>query len=213
MATPEPRAQQIRATDITGQRFTFTRRGLDPDEVHEFLQTVADQLSGLQGEIEWLRARGEHLERRDATAQEAAYTRLSSAFEGVVRRADEAAARVRIGTEEEAKARVQAAREEADRMILAAREEADRLLRVAREEADWFREQAAENLERAKRMAAGVHPSMPRTVPPQAPEKPLADIWGSGGKPGPDPATPRAKPEDFDLRLDASLSDLFGEED
>jgi DivIVA domain-containing protein len=212
VSTPEPRAaQQLRATDITGQRFAFIRRGLDPDEVYEFLQNVADQISGLQGEVEWLRARGEHLERRDSSAQEAAYTRLSRVFEGVVRRADEAAARVRIGTEEEARVRVQAAREEADRIVLAAREESGRLIRVAREESDWLREQAAENVERAKRMASGVHPSMPRaTTPPPPPEKPLAEIWASNEKPGTERA---AKPEDFDLRLDASLSDLFGEAD
>ena len=231
MAIPEPQARELRPTDISGQRFTLTRRGYDPDEVQDFLRSVAEHLSRLQGEIEWQRARSEHLERRGSSAQETAYARLSRVFMDVVRRADEAATRVRIAAEGESKVRVDAAREEAARIVIAAQDEADRIRSTAQEEAGWLTDQAKEAVERARRMASGVHPSTPRAASSPAPpasqiKRPtVEEVWrprtasaspAPSLRPEPDPTEGGARmPEldDLDLGLDASLFDLFGDPD
>src|SRR5690349_8271668 len=121
MASPDPRPSPIRPADVATQEFTLARRGYDPDEVRAFLVRLAEQLARLQGEIDWQRARTEHLERRTAAAQESAYARLSRDFIEVVRRADEAAARVRAESEARAAGEVAAARVEAERIVTHAR--------------------------------------------------------------------------------------------
>jgi len=112
------------------------RRGYSPEEVHRYLRKVADQLSRLEGEIGWQRARGEQLERRSVAAQEAAYARLSRDFADVVRRADEAATRVRAESESRARGAVAAAHQEAEQIVAAASEEAEEILAAAQAEAE-----------------------------------------------------------------------------
>ena len=89
----------------------------------------------LQGEIEWLRARAEHLERRSNAAQEAAYARLSRDFVDVVRRAEEVAARVRDDADSRAKERVDEATREAGRILAIAAKQAEEIVATARPEA------------------------------------------------------------------------------
>lgn len=140
MATPEPERHALRPSYIAGRGFSPARKGYEPGEVHEFLREVGEYVSRLQGEVEWLRARSEHLERRSIAAQEAAYARLSRDFMEVVRRADEAAGRVRLQAETKANSDLMVARRDAERILGEARLEADRILAAARLEAhevDW----------------------------------------------------------------------------
>jgi DivIVA domain-containing protein len=141
VATPEPERQVLRPSSIAGRGFSLARKkGYEPEEVHEFLREVAEYVSRLQGEVEWLRARSEHLERRSAAAQEAAYARLSRDFTDVVRRADQAAGKVRLHAEAKAQSDMMMARREAERVLNQARLEAERILSTARLEAhdiDW----------------------------------------------------------------------------
>jgi DivIVA domain-containing protein len=188
-AKPEQQVRELRSTDMLGHRFALTRRGYDPDEVQGFLRLIAEQLSRLEAEIEWQRARSDQLEHRGSAAQEATYKRLSRAFMDAVARADQAATRVKIAAEEEAKVRVDAAREEAARTVIAGQEEADRILSAAQDEAAWLTEQAKETVARTRRMVAGVHPSMPRI-----------EVMSAGPS--------ELDLEEFDLQFDASLFDL-----
>ncbi len=140
MAIQEPERHTLRPSNIAGRGFSLGRKGYDPEEVQEFLTQVAEYVSRLQGEVEWLRARSEHLERRTAAAQEAAYARVSRDFMEVVRRADEAAGRVRLQAETKAQADVMLAHRDAERILNEARLEAERILSSARLEAheiDW----------------------------------------------------------------------------
>ena len=136
MAIDEREAAAMRPGDIEGQRFTIGKRGYEPDEVQRFLHAVADHVGRLQGEIDWQRARVETLEQRALSAQETAYDRISQEFMEVVRRADEAATRVRTRAEEEARAALGGARNDADRMVAQAAGEAERILQTARSEAE-----------------------------------------------------------------------------
>jgi cell division septum initiation protein DivIVA len=140
VATPEPERHALRPSYIAGRGFSLGRKGYEPEEVHEFLREVAEYVSRLQGEVEWLRARSEHLERRSDAAQESAYARLSREFMEVVRRADEAAGRVRLQAETKAQTDMMMARRDAERILNEARFEAERILAAARLEAhdiDW----------------------------------------------------------------------------
>ncbi|MGH2555739.1 MAG: DivIVA domain-containing protein [Actinomycetota bacterium] len=140
MATPEPERPALRPSYIAGRGFPLTRKGYEVEGVHAFLREVAEYVSRLQGEVEWLRARSEHLERRSAAAQEAAYGRLSRDFMEVVRRTDEAAGRVRLQAEAKAQSEMATARKDAGRILGEARLEAERIIAAARLEAneiDW----------------------------------------------------------------------------
>ncbi len=46
----------LRPSNIASRRFTRTTGGYDLEEVHQFLEDVADYLSRLEGELEWRRA-------------------------------------------------------------------------------------------------------------------------------------------------------------
>lgn len=136
MATSELDALPSHPADIAAQRFPMTRKGYAPEDVREFLRQLAEYVSRLQGEIEWQRARSEHLERRTAAAQEAAYARLSRDFMDVVRRADEAAGGVRAEAEARARAELSSAHGEAARLLAGAAEQAEDILTEARAEAE-----------------------------------------------------------------------------
>jgi DivIVA domain-containing protein len=114
--------------------FSIGRRGYDPEEVHAHLRRVADQVGRLQSDLDRRRAREELLERKIASAQEAAYARVFRHLMEVMRAAEEAGSRIRGAAEDEAQAILAAAREEAARIAAAARGEADQLLATARTE-------------------------------------------------------------------------------
>ena len=145
MATSELQAPSVQPAEIVAKRFPVVRKGYAQEEVQRFLRLVAENLSRLQGEIEWQRARSEHLERRTTAAQEAAYVRLSRDFMDVVRRADEAAGRVRADAESQARAEVGSAHREAARLLAAAVEQAETILTEARSEAERILREAKAN--------------------------------------------------------------------
>jgi DivIVA domain-containing protein len=210
MATTELEASSIRAGDIAGQRFELAKRGYEPDEVHRFLQAVADHLGHLQGEIEWQRARVEHLEQRSAAAQDSAYDRISREFMEVVRRADEAATQVRARAEGEARAALISAHEEANRILAAAAEEAERVLLQARREAEQLVADATRQVERL------VHDAGSRTAPMVQPDMvwyrdATPEAWASESSARNASEAAFAEFEDLNLQLDGSLFDLFGE--
>jgi DivIVA domain-containing protein len=140
--TSELETPSVQPAEIVAQRFPVARKGYAQEDVKRFLQLVAESLSRLQGEIEWQRARSEHLERRTTAAQEAAYARLSRDFMDVVRRADEAAGRVRADAEAQARSEVGSAHREASRLLAAAAEQAEMILTEARSEAERVLRQA-----------------------------------------------------------------------
>jgi DivIVA domain-containing protein len=235
MAVPERRAAGLRPADVSAQEFTLARKGYDPEEVHAFLVRVAEHLGRLQGEIEWQRARTEHLERRTAAAQESAYARLSRDFMEVVRRADEAAARVRAQSEARAAGEVAAARQEAERIVAQARLDARGVLLEAEREAAVLRARAQSDLQAARddanRLGGAGLPAievLPSEVPevaedPWPGEDLLIDtaaydaweldaIWSTPMEPPPvrpaleGPADPF---DDLEVSIDPSLFDLF----
>jgi len=57
LAPQEMESVFLRPSMVASRRFTRTTGGYDPEEVHQFLEDVADYLSRLEAEIEWRRAR------------------------------------------------------------------------------------------------------------------------------------------------------------
>lgn len=167
MATAEATPTQFRPEDLAAQRFSLARRGYDPHEVHAFLKQVVEHINRLQGEIEWRRARTEHLERRAGSGHETAYARLARDFVEVVRTADQAALRVKGAAEEEARAVLNSAHLEADRILVAARDEARSILVAAAAEAG-----------RPGQDAGGAAPRLYVTGPPA---ERLREIWAARG--------------------------------
>ncbi len=47
----------LRPANIASRRFARSKDGYDPEEVHQYLEDVADYLSRLEGELEWRKAR------------------------------------------------------------------------------------------------------------------------------------------------------------
>ncbi|CAN5338314.1 hypothetical protein BH20ACT24_BH20ACT24_19630 [soil metagenome] len=102
---PEPdHSTELHPSDIADRRFSIVRRGYDPDEVQRFLGRVAERLRLLEVELQQQGVRAELLERRSASAAEAAYTRISRHLTDVLRAADVAAASIRAEAEREARA-------------------------------------------------------------------------------------------------------------
>jgi cell division septum initiation protein DivIVA len=228
VATEEPELTALRPGDIEGQRFSVGEGGYSPGEVHRFLETLAEHVGRLQGEIEWQRARVEHLEQRSLAAQESAYDRLSHRFMEVVRRADEAAMEVRTRAEDEARAALDGAREDADRMVALAAGEAERILLTARSEAERLVADATGQVERLVRAEAmRRQPTWPESE--REPDRSLepavvrhvsnghnasSDHFGAGrGQVSPrSPVEPEFQGfEDLDLGFDGSMFDLLDE--
>jgi DivIVA domain-containing protein len=200
MAIEEQEVAALRPEDIEGHRFTIEERGYDPGEVRPFLRAVAEHVGRLEGEIDWQRARVEHLEQRGVSAQESAYDRISNDLMEVLRRTDEAAMDVRVRAEEEARAALGRAREDANRMVALAAGEAERILLTARAQAERMVADATGQIERLVREEAmRGEPSL---------EAPVAR-HASNGHSISEPAFSAF--EDLDLHFDGSLFDLFGE--
>jgi DivIVA domain-containing protein len=180
---------------IAQRTFSPARKGYDREEVHAFLERVEEQANRLHGELEWLRARCEHLERRAAGAQESAYARLSRDFMDVVQRADEAAGQVRADAEVQARGEVDAAHREAGRLLAAATEQAETILTEARAEADRMLRAVG-----AMRPEAPPRPALVETLPASEVAR------RSRRRPQPDEG-------ELDLEIDTSLFDLFADPD
>jgi DivIVA domain-containing protein len=148
---------------IRGRRFARVRRGFDPDQVRDFLDYVANWIEQLETELRDARQELDGASRR--THSEDPYGKLGSHVAELVRGAEEAAARTRRESEEEANRLLASARQEAekirvqalsqsDTLVGEARTEAERLRTEAQDEAATLRSEASETLERAKTEAA-----------------------------------------------------------
>lgn len=102
LAPQEIESVFLRPSMVASRRFTRTMGGYDPDEVHQFLEDVADYLSRLEAELEWRRAR--RTARQPGT----------------------------LGEQREAISVVGAAREQAERILADARKDAEGYVRLAR---------------------------------------------------------------------------------
>lgn len=102
---PEPdHSPELHPSDIAHRRFSLVRRGYDPEEVQGFLGQVGERLRRLEVELQQQGVRAELLERRSASAAEAAYARISRHLTEVLRAADLAAESIRAEAEREARA-------------------------------------------------------------------------------------------------------------
>jgi DivIVA domain-containing protein len=210
MAVSEPRTRGdlLRPEQIANQRFMVAKRGYETDEVEAYLHDLAEGVERMQGELEWLRARADHLERRNVSAQEATYARLARDFTSAIKAADDAARRVLEEAEEEARrtltsvaersaAAVSRADERARQVLADARREADAIVAQARAEAEDIlatarpgtpapspRPPAVGGATRAERP----FPSVPSTSPPRVEAgDPWSSVWQTER-----PATPPA---------------------
>lgn len=213
VATFDVDARFMHPADIVAQRFSIVRKGYDPDEVHEFLRGIAEQVSRLQGEVQWQKAHSEHLERRTEAAQEAAYARLSRDFMDVVGRADEAATRVRADAESQARAEIGSAHREAGRLMAAAGEQAEMILAQARADAERIRREAGlpSQVIEPPRQPVADRSFMLETGATATPRSPAPRVLSDSRKPPNGSTERRAQPEDADMNLDldVSLFDLF----
>jgi DivIVA domain-containing protein len=149
-----PSAEQIRRRE-----FATVRRGYDPDQVREYLQSVASQVETLERELRERKkaalapspsaSPGETLAATVSASQaEAApppvdtYEQIAKRFAGVLETADK-----------EATAAVAAAEAQASKIVEDARAEADRIQVDAQARAESAKQEATESLEHAKREA------------------------------------------------------------
>jgi cell division septum initiation protein DivIVA len=159
VVTSELLVPSARPNEIAGHRFRLSKRGFEPGEVLEYLRGVAEQMSRLDQELQWQRARNDLLEQQSESAREAAYARVSRHLTDVVRAADAAAAQLRTDAHHDARALMAAALEKARRITAAAEQEAEYIRSLAREEAAGVKAEAvaaARDIEeRARSAAAG----------------------------------------------------------
>ncbi len=115
MAAAEP-SSQVGQTEQP-DRFPLARRGYETENVDRFVASMSERIKRLQGQVEWLRARSEHFERRSASANEAAYARVARDFVELLRQAEQEAQRIRAEGQDEARRLIDAAHREADHIL------------------------------------------------------------------------------------------------
>lgn len=215
MATTEPEPPPLSAADIANRTFARRRKGVNPDEVQAFLQSLAEQVARLQAQVDWHRARTDFLERQTAGAKDAAYARLAKDFQEVVRAADTASARVRAEADAEAKRTVAAAHDEADEIVAGAKAEAEGVIAAAKARAERITSEAttavAEQPERRSELAGKIwdHPAERPEWFVTMPTDPKAWEPEAAPEPEPPPAAPNEDADDLDIRFDRSLFELL----
>lgn len=110
MSSTEIESQRMSSMAVATRRFGTARHGYEPEEVHAFLEAVAQHIRELEGELRQQHARMALLERRAAAATDTAYARVFRQLMGVVRAAEQAGDQIRASAEEEARAIVASAR-------------------------------------------------------------------------------------------------------
>jgi DivIVA domain-containing protein len=217
MATTEPEPPPLSAADIANRTFARRRKGVNPDEVQAFLQSLSEHVARLQAQVDWHRARTDFLERQTAGAKDAAYARLAKDFQEVVRAADTASARVRAEADAEAKRTVAAAHDEADEIVAAAKAEAEGVSAAAKARAERITSEAATSVaEQPERRS-----SLEGKIWDHTTERPEwfvtmpTDPKAWEGEPDPEPPAPAPpppaddSPDDLDIRFDRSLFELL----
>ena len=123
---------RITPLDIYQQEFKRVIRGIDPDEVEDFLERVADDYEQIIKENVTLKERIEFLEAQLATG-------------GKIEQPQASEAAIR----EDASNTIREARKEADNLLREASREADNIIRKAKDEADKLRSAAEESHEKS----------------------------------------------------------------
>ena len=111
-------AMRSETSPLTGigvgtRRFSTARRGYDVTEVDEFLARTANHIRELEDELHRHRATVDLLQRKVASAQEAAYARVFRQLMEVMRTAEREAVRIRADAQTEAAVILTRAREQA----------------------------------------------------------------------------------------------------
>jgi DivIVA domain-containing protein len=133
-----PSAEQIRR-----RVFARVRRGFDPDQVHDYLLQIADQIETLEEEVREARLASERTPSQPAPVQRDPIGEMADRIADIVRTAERHAQERRAEIEEESRTILAEARAEADRIRLDAqsraeevRQEGSDMLARARAEAD-----------------------------------------------------------------------------
>ena len=133
----------IAADQIRRREFVTTRRGYDPDQVRDYLETLADQVDLMASMIREARLEAEATMRADVEPRVDPYEQLARRVTSVIREADDAAERFRIEGRRDAERLMTEARADAERIRTEtqaaadqARRQAERALHDAREQAD-----------------------------------------------------------------------------
>ncbi|MDP9295834.1 MAG: DivIVA domain-containing protein [Actinomycetota bacterium] len=133
-----PSAEQIRR-----RVFARVRRGFDPDQVHDYLLQIADQIETLEEEVREARLVSEQAPSQPAPVQRDPIGEMADRIADIVRTAERHAQERRAEIEEESRTILAEARAEADRIRLDAqsraeevRQEGSDMLARARAEAD-----------------------------------------------------------------------------
>jgi DivIVA domain-containing protein len=215
MATTEPEPPPLSAADIANHTFARRRKGVNPDEVQAFLQSLAEHVARLQAQVDWHRARTDFLERQTAGAKDAAYARLAKDFQEVVRAADTASARLRAEADAEAKRTVAAAHDEADEIVAAAKAEAEGVNATAKARAERITSEATAAIavqpERRSELEGKIwdHPTERPEWFVTMPTDPKAWEPEAGPEPESSPAAPNDDADDLEIRFDRSLFELL----
>src|SRR5262245_55643233 len=140
------------AGSIRTRRFATVRKGYDPDQVHHYLEQVADWVDDLETDLATARAElrtmpvpravPEHMQPTVTSGQADPFAALGTRVADLLRSAEDHARSIR----EEADA-------SAERTLEEAREEALRVRRRAQEESEAVREAAEEQAEATRRLA------------------------------------------------------------
>jgi DivIVA domain-containing protein len=133
-----PSAEQIRR-----RLFARVRRGFDPEQVHDYLLQIADQIEALEEEVRESRLVSEQVPGESAPVQRDPIGEMADRIADIVRTAERHAEERRAEIEEESRTILAEARAEADRIRLDAqsraeevRQEGSDMLARARAEAD-----------------------------------------------------------------------------
>jgi DivIVA domain-containing protein len=143
-----PSAEQIRR-----RQFATVRRGYDPDQVHDYLNQVAQQVEALEGELREQRLTSSALD--DATSAAPASSMVAAAPAGVEAdaaydRIGQRLANVLRAADEEAQTMIEQARADAEALLGEAKAEAERVRTDARSNAEQERARSGEELQRAR---------------------------------------------------------------
>lgn len=217
----------ISAEQIRRREFVTIRRGYDPDQVRDYLEQIADQVTRMASMI------------RDARLEAAAagsappmpridpYEQLGGRVASVIREADRAAEGLRADAQEEAERLLREARVDSDRIRTdaqasaeAMRSEADHALRDARERSertiaglstqrDALIRQLSQMQERLMDVARDLESAidLPPIYPSAPTSSPIVDVTGDEA---PAPTPPFGQGERlFDLPADPSYEELW----
>jgi DivIVA domain-containing protein len=143
-----PSAEQIRR-----RQFATVRRGYDPDQVHDYLNQVAQQVEALEGELREQRltsTAADDATSSGATAPVAAAAPVGADADAAYDRIGQRLANVLRAADEESQTMIEEARTEADALLSEARAEAERLRTDALSRAEEDRARSGEELQRAR---------------------------------------------------------------